>query len=79
LLDAVDDQRDGSSREVCTIQSNLVLRCSTNLAPGRLRGGAAGKRSDSVVPPKEFNSESQSRVSSGLNTCMSSPDVPVQD
>ena len=41
LLDAVDDQRDGSSREVCTIQSNLVLRCSTNLASGRLREGAA--------------------------------------
>jgi len=58
LLDAVEDQCDGSSREVCAIQSNLVLRCSTNLAPGRLREGAAGKPADSGLPPKEFNSES---------------------
>lgn len=79
LLDAVDDQCNGSSREVCAIQSNLVLRCSTNLAPGRLREGAAGKRSDSGSPPKEFNSESQSRSSSGLNSCASSPDVPAQN
>jgi LacI family transcriptional regulator len=79
LLDAVEDQCNGSSREVCAVQANLVHRSSTNLAPGRLREGAAGKRSDSGLPPKEFNSESQSRSSSGLNTCASCPDVPVQN
>jgi LacI family transcriptional regulator len=79
LLDAVEDQCNGSSREVCAIQANLVLRSSTNLAPGRLREGAAGKRFDSGLPPKEFNSESQSRSSSGLNTCASCPNVPVQN
>ena len=61
LLDAVEDQCDGSSLEVCAIQSNLVLRYSTNIAPGRLRRGAAGKRADSGFPPKRFNGGSQSR------------------
>ena len=79
LLDAVEDQCNGSSREVCAIQSNLVLRCSTNLAPRRLREGAAGKRAASGLPPKECNSESQSRSSSGLNTCAPCPNVPVQN
>jgi LacI family transcriptional regulator len=58
LLNAVEDQGIGPSHEVCAIQANLVMRCSTNLAPGRLREGAAGKRADSVLLPKEFNSES---------------------
>ena len=49
LLDAVEDQCNGSSREVCAIQSNLVLRCSTNLAPSRLGEGAASKRADKRV------------------------------
>jgi DNA-binding LacI/PurR family transcriptional regulator len=49
LLDAVEDQCNESSREVCAIQSNLVLRCSTNLGPGRLRKGAADKHDDSGV------------------------------
>jgi LacI family transcriptional regulator len=78
LLDAVEDQCIGSSREVCSIQSNLVLRCSTNLAPGRLGEGAAGRRADSGLPPK-VHSESQSRSSNGLNTCASCPNVPVQN
>jgi DNA-binding LacI/PurR family transcriptional regulator len=77
LLDAVEDQCNGSSREVCSIQSNLVLRCSTNLAPGRLGEGAAGKRADSGLPPK-VHSESQSRSSSGFSTCASCPSIPVQ-
>jgi len=55
LLDLVEAQCNGALREVYAIQSNLVLRCSTNLAPGRLREGAAGKRADSGLPPKEFN------------------------
>ena len=55
LLDSVEAQCNGALREVHAIQSNLVLRCSTNLAPGRLREGAAGKRADSGLPPKEFN------------------------
>jgi LacI family transcriptional regulator len=46
LLDSVEVQCNGSSREVCDIQSNLVLRRSTDLAPGRLREIAAGKRAD---------------------------------
>jgi LacI family transcriptional regulator len=58
LLDAVEDQCNGSSRKVYAIQSNLVLRCSTNLAPGRLTGGSAGKRADRRLPLKEFNIES---------------------
>jgi LacI family transcriptional regulator len=52
LLDSVEAQCNGSLREVYAIQSNLVLRCSTNLVPGRLREGAAGKRADSGLPPK---------------------------
>ena len=79
LLDSVEAQCNGSLRVVYAIQSNLVLRCSTNLAPSRLGEGAAGKRADSGLPPKEFNSESQSRSSSGLNTCASCPNVPVQN
>jgi DNA-binding LacI/PurR family transcriptional regulator len=78
LLDLVEVQCNGSSREVCVIQSNLVLRRSTDLAPSRLREGAAGKRADSGLPPKEFNGESQSRSSSGLNMCASCPNVPGQ-
>ena len=71
LLDAVEDQCDGSSRRVCAIQSNLILRCSTNLAPGRIREGAAGKPADGGLPPKEFDSESQSRSSSAPDSCLS--------
>jgi DNA-binding LacI/PurR family transcriptional regulator len=62
LLDALEDPCNGSSREVCAIQSNLVLRCSTNLAPGRLRGGAAGKRAASGLPTEKFHSESAEPV-----------------
>jgi DNA-binding LacI/PurR family transcriptional regulator len=62
LLDAVEDHGSGSSREVCAIQANLVMRCSTNLAPGRLRKHASGKGADSGLPPKEFNSESAGPV-----------------
>jgi Bacterial regulatory proteins, lacI family len=40
----------------------LVLRSSTNLAPGRLGEGAAGKRADSGLPPKKFHSESAEPV-----------------
>ena len=36
LLDSVGDQCNGSLHEVCAIPSTLVLRGSTNLAPGRL-------------------------------------------
>jgi LacI family transcriptional regulator len=46
LLDSVGVQCNRPSREVCAIQSNLVLRRSTDLAPRRLRKGAAGKRAD---------------------------------
>ena len=56
LLDSVEVQCDGSSREVCVIQSNLVLRRSTDLVPRRLREGAAGKRADSSLPAKKFHS-----------------------
>jgi DNA-binding LacI/PurR family transcriptional regulator len=49
LLDAVGGQCNGSSRKVCAIQSNLVLRCSTNLAPGRLGDSAASKRADKRI------------------------------
>ncbi|MGA8309119.1 MAG: LacI family DNA-binding transcriptional regulator [Terriglobales bacterium] len=56
LLDSVEVQCDGSSREVCVIQSNLVLRRSTDLAPRRLREGAAGKRADSSLPAKKCHS-----------------------
>ena len=46
LLDSVEGQCNRSSRQACDIQSNLVLRRSTDLAPGRLRESAAGKRAD---------------------------------
>jgi LacI family transcriptional regulator, galactose operon repressor len=62
LLDAVEDQCSGSSLEVCAIQSNLVLRSSTNLGPGRLGEAAPCKRADSGLPPKKFHSESAEPV-----------------
>jgi LacI family transcriptional regulator len=77
LLDTVEDQCNGSSRAVCAIQTNLILRCSTDLAAGRLRKASTGKRTHSEL--KEFNSESQSRSSDGLNRCASYLDVPVQN
>ncbi len=46
LLDSVGVQCNRPPREVCVIQSNLVLRRSTDLAPRRLRKSAAGKRAD---------------------------------
>jgi DNA-binding LacI/PurR family transcriptional regulator len=49
LLDLVEGQCNGSTRKVYAIQSNLVLRCSTNLAPSRLGEGAASKRADKRV------------------------------
>jgi DNA-binding LacI/PurR family transcriptional regulator len=57
LLDAIEDQCNGPSCEVRAIQSNLVIRGSTNLAPGRLTRGSAGKRADSGLPLKELNSD----------------------
>ena len=77
LLDAVEDQCNGSSREVCAIQTDLVLRCSTDLAPGRLREGAAGKRAHGGLPLKRIHQ--RGAPSSGLNTCASCPNVPVQN
>jgi DNA-binding LacI/PurR family transcriptional regulator len=61
LLDAVEDQCNGSSRKVYAIQSNLVLRCSTNLAPSRLERALLANAPISGLPPKESNSKSESR------------------
>jgi LacI family transcriptional regulator len=44
LLDLVEVQRNGSSREVYEIRTTLVLRSSTALAPGRLRESTAEGR-----------------------------------
>ena len=38
LLDSVEVRCNGSSREVCAIQSNLALRCSTTLTARRVAG-----------------------------------------
>ena len=62
--------------QVCAIQSNLVLRCSTNLGPVGGRG-APCKRADSGLPPKKTHSESQAGRR-GLNTCASCSNVPVK-
>src|SRR5450432_30734 len=43
LLDSVEVQCNGSSCEVCDIQSNLILRYSTALAHGRLKEATARK------------------------------------
>jgi DNA-binding LacI/PurR family transcriptional regulator len=56
LLDFVEDQGNGSSREVYEIKTNLVLRRSTALGPHRLRENAAvqcGQRKASVVEGAE--------------------------
>jgi LacI family transcriptional regulator len=57
LLDAVEDQGSGFCREISAIQSNLVIRCSTSLAPGRLREFAVVKRADSGSPTHKFHSK----------------------
>ncbi len=44
LLDLVGVEGSGSSRSVYEIRTNLVLRSSTALAPGRLRESAADQR-----------------------------------
>jgi len=44
LLDIVEAQGTGSLREVYEIRTNLVLRSSTAMAPGRLRESSADQR-----------------------------------
>ncbi len=46
LLDSVEVQCDGASLEVYSIQTNLILRRSTALAPHRVRETSAGKHGD---------------------------------
>jgi LacI family transcriptional regulator len=50
LLDSIDPQRKGSSHEVYEIRTNLVLRSSTALAPGRLKESAAGQYERTRAP-----------------------------
>jgi LacI family transcriptional regulator len=70
LLDSVEVRCNVSSREVCAIQSNLVLRCSTTLTAGRVSEAAVGKRAyNRAAAEREPKSESKSRSSSGLNKC----------
>ena len=70
LLDSVEVRCNVSSREVCAIQSNLVLRCSTTLTAGRVSEAAVGKRAyNRAAAEREPKSESKSRSSSGHNTC----------
>jgi LacI family transcriptional regulator len=72
LLDSVEGRCNGSSREVCAIQSNLVLRCSTTLTARRVSEAAVSKsaynRAAAETEPKR---ESETRSSCGLNTCAS--------
>jgi DNA-binding LacI/PurR family transcriptional regulator len=46
LLESVEPQRSEPSCQVYAIKTNLVLRRSTTLAPGRVRDSAVGKRGD---------------------------------
>jgi hypothetical protein len=46
LLDSVEPPCSEPSRQVYAIKTNLVLRRSTALAPGRHRASPAGKRGD---------------------------------
>ena len=66
LLDAVEDQCNGSSRKVYAIQSNLVLRCSTNLAPSRLGEGAASKRAEKRVAAERTQQQAGKPVAKWL-------------
>lgn len=70
LLDSVEGRCNGPSREVCAIQSNLVLRCSTAMTAHRVSEAAVGKRAyNRAAARRDPKRESETRSSCGLNTC----------
>lgn len=48
LLDIVEAQGTGSSRDIYEIRTNLVLRGSTTLAPGRVRDSTADRKAQTL-------------------------------